>query len=150
MITRKHDHARLNTGWRRVKRAGLQGGMAGFTLLEVLVALTVLALTMAAVIKAAGSYTGNQAYLRDRTLAEWTARNVLAEQQLENAWPRVGEIKGTAEMGKREWRWLATVTQTDEQQLRRLDVEVQPVDGDDDGRPLAVLSGFLEQPTAAH
>lgn len=119
---------------------------AGFTLLEVLVALGVLALTMAAVIKAVGSYTGNQVYLRDRTLAVWVARNVLAEQQLEAAWPGVGELKGTADMGRREWRWLATVTQTEEAELRRLDVEVQLVDVDEDTRPLAVLSGFLWQP----
>lgn len=122
------------------------GRRSGFTLLEVLVALTVLALTMAAMIRAAGSYTGNLAYLRDRTLAVWTARNVLAEQQLENAWPRVGEIKGTAEMGKREWRWLATVTQTEEKELRRLDISVYPLDTEDEERPLAVLSGFLQQP----
>jgi general secretion pathway protein I len=121
---------------------------AGFTLLEVLVALGVLALTMAAVIKAVGSYTGNQAYLRDRTFAVWVARNVLAEQQLEAAWPGVGELKGTTDLGRREWRWLARVTQTEEAELRRLDVEVQLVDVEDE-QPLAVLSGFLWQPPAS-
>lgn len=119
--------------------------VTGFTLLEVLVALAVLALTMGAVIKAVGDYTGNQAYLRDRTLAVWVARNVLAEQQLESAWPGVGEIKGNSDMGGREWSWLATVTQTEEEELRRLDVEVHMID-DDDSEPLAVLSGFLWQP----
>jgi general secretion pathway protein I len=100
---------------------------------------------MGAVIKAVGDYTGNQAYLRDRTLAVWVARNVLAEQQLESAWPGVGEIKGNSDMGGREWSWLATVTQTEEEELRRLDVEVHMID-DDDSEPLAVLSGFLWQP----
>ena len=119
--------------------------VTGFTLLEVLVALAVLALTMGAVIKAVGDYTGNQAYLRDRTLAVWVARNVLAEQQLESAWPGVGEIQGNSDMGGREWSWLATVTQTEEEELRRLDVEVHMID-DDDSEPLAVLSGFLWQP----
>ncbi len=131
----------------RVRRTARGAGRrcAGFTLLEVLVALGVLALTMAAVIRAVGSYTGNQAYLRDRTFAVWVARNVLAEQQLEAAWPGVGEFKGTTEMGQREWRWLVKVTQTEEAELRRLDVEVQLVDMDDE-QPLAVLSGFLWQP----
>ena len=119
--------------------------VTGFTLLEVLVALAVLALTMAAVIKAVGDYTGNEAYLRDRTLAVWVARNVLAEQQLQDAWPGVGEIKGTSDMGDREWSWLATVTQTEEEELRRLDIEVHMVE-DEDAEPLAVLSGFLMQP----
>ena len=117
----------------------------GFTLLEVMVAMTVLALTMGAVIKAVGGYTANQAHLRDRTLAEWVARNVLVEQQVKDAWPNVGELKGTAEMGGREWRWIGTVSQTDEQELRRLDVRIRPIDAED-SEPIAVLSGFLRRP----
>ena len=119
--------------------------IGGFTLLEVLVALAVLALTMGAIIKAVGGYTSNQAYLRDRTLAIWVARNVLVDQQVKDAWPGVGELKGTTESGGREWRWLGTVSQTDEEDLRRLDVEVRPIDAED-AEPLAVLSGFLRRP----
>ena len=119
----------------------------GFTLLEVLIALAVLAIAMGAVIKAAGDYTGNHAWLRDRTLATWVARNVLVEFQVENAWPEVGERKGTREMGRRDWRWLARVSQTDEAQLRRLDVEVYLLDADDE-EPVSVLSGFLQQPAS--
>ena len=78
----------------------------GFTLLEVIVALTVLAITLGSIIKATGDYTANQAYLRDRTIAMWVARNVLVRFQVEKEWPRVGERKGTEEMGRREWRWL--------------------------------------------
>jgi general secretion pathway protein I len=118
---------------------------SGFTLLEVLVAMTVLALTLGAIIKAVSDYTANQAHLRDRTLATWVARNVLVGQQLENAWPRVGELKGSTEMGEREWRWLAIVSQTEEEELRRLDVEVRPFE-DAEAEPQAVLSGFLWKP----
>lgn len=111
--------------------------------------MTVLALTLGAIIKAAGDYTANQAHLRDRTLATWVARNVLVGQQLENAWPRVGELKGTTEMGEREWRWMAIVSQTEEEELRRLDVEVRPFEddfADADAEPLVTLSGFLWKP----
>jgi general secretion pathway protein I len=117
----------------------------GFTLLEILVALAVLALAMGAVIKAASDYTASQAHLRDRTMATWVARNVLAEFQARGDWPSVGEQKGTAEMGSREWRWLARTSQTDEAELRRLDVEVRPEDSDTT-EPLTTLSGFLIQP----
>ena len=120
----------------------------GFTLLEVLIALVVLALSLGAVIKAAGDYTNNHSWLRDRTLATWVARNVLVEFQLEAAWPRVGEKKGTREMGGREWRWLARISQTEEEQLRRLDVEVSPMDADD-AEPVSTLSGFLQQPSGS-
>ncbi len=117
----------------------------GFTLLEILVALTVLAITLAAIIKATGDYTANQAYLRDRTFAIWVARNALVQFQVENAWPGVGERKGTMAMGRREWDWLARISQTEEAELRRLDVEVRPLD-EDDSEPLAVLSGFVWKP----
>ena len=119
---------------------------AGFTLLEVLIALAVLALSMGAVIKATSDYTNNQSYLRDRTMAMWVARNVLVQFQVDKEWPKVGERKGTQEMGNREWRWLAVTSQTDEDELRRLDVEVFPIDSEDDELPLSVLSGFLVRP----
>lgn len=125
-----------------MKRQRLQG----FTLLEVLIALAVLALAMGAVIKAASDYTSNQSYLRDRTLAMWVARNVLVEYQVKGEWLSVGERKGTREMGNQEWRWLARISQTEEAELRRLDVEVYPLDSDDDENPVSVLSGFLLQP----
>ena len=120
--------------------------MQGFTLLEVLIALAVLALSMGAVIKATSDYTGNQSYLRDRTLALWVARNVLVRFQVEGEWLSVGERKGTEEMGNQEWRWMTRISQTEEAELRRLDVEVYPVDSDDDENPVSVLSGFLRQP----
>lgn len=117
----------------------------GFTLLEIMVALAVLALAMGALVKTSGDYTSNQTYLRDRTMTNWVARNVLAQHQLENQWPRVGERKGTLEMGWQEWEWLAKISQTDEEKLRRIDVEVRAIDSEDES-PITVLSGFLKQP----
>ena len=120
-------------------------GAWGFTLLEIMVALAVLALSMGALIKTGTDFTGNQSYLRDRTMTVWVARNVLAQHQLENQWPRVGERKGTLKMGWQEWEWLANISQTEEEQLRRIDVEVRALDSEDDD-PITVLSGFLKQP----
>ena len=117
----------------------------GFTLLEIMVALAVLALAMGALVKTSSDYTSNQTYLRDRTMTNWVARNVLAQHQLENQWPRVGERKGTLEMGWQEWEWLAKISQTDEEKLRRIDVEVRAIDSEDE-TPITVLSGFLKQP----
>lgn len=128
---------------------------SGFTLLEVLVALMVLALSLGAVIQTSGNFTVNQAYLRDRTFAEWVARNQLAEAQLARQWPSIGQTKGeaefpraTADLPAREWRWVVQVTQTPEEDLRRLDIRVYPgnADIDEDTQPTASLSGFIGNP----
>jgi len=125
----------------------------GFTLLEVLVALVVLALSLGAVIQSTGSYTANQSYLRDRTFAEWVAHNQLVTALMSSDWPDTGQLKGEAEFpkagaetGGREWRWVMQVTQTPEQDLRRLDIDVFLLDADDDESPLASLSGFIGKP----
>jgi general secretion pathway protein I len=127
---------------------------AGFTLLEVLIALVVLALSLGAVIQAAGDFTVNQAYLRDRTLAEWVARNQLAALLLAKEWPAIGNRKGEAEMpvgspdsGGRAWRWELQVSQTPEEDLRRLEITVYPQGDGDAAEPLASLVGFIGKPS---
>jgi general secretion pathway protein I len=120
--------------------------LRGFTLIEILIALTVLAVAMGAIIKATGDYTGSVAHLRDRTMADWVARNVLNDFQVRKEWPVVGERKGSMEMGHSAWAWRAVISQTDETELRRMDVEVLPEDSDRQAEPVTVLSGFLRQP----
>ena len=71
---------------------------------------------------------------------------LVVQHQVKGEWLSVGEVKGTEEMGDQEWRWLTRISQTEESELRRLDVEVYPVDSDDDENPVSVLSGFLRQP----
>jgi general secretion pathway protein I len=124
----------------------------GFTLLEILVALMVVSLSLGAVIQTVGSYTKNQASLRDRVFAQWVARNQLASVQIAGDWPSVGQKKGEAEFPEdisgaksREWRWLMQVTQSPEQDMRRLDIDVYRADADDDAAPLARLSGYVEK-----
>ena len=51
----------------------------GFTLLEVMVALTIIAVSMGALIKAVGDSSNNLGYMRDKTLAQWVAGNVLTQ-----------------------------------------------------------------------
>ena len=126
----------------------------GFTLLEVLVALAVLAIALGAVIQASGSFTRNQAYLRDRTFAEWVAHNKLVSIQLATDWPSIGQEKGEVEfplaagdVAAREWRWVTQVSQTPEQDLRRVDIEIFPLGAEDDAQPLARLSGFIGKPS---
>jgi general secretion pathway protein I len=99
----------------------------GFTLLEVLVALAIIAIAMGALIKGGASNASNAAYLRDKTIAHWVAMNKVAEAQLEQSFPSASTTQGKVEMAGGQWQWTARVSDTPEPDMRRIDVEVRPV-----------------------
>ncbi|NOX08838.1 MAG: type II secretion system minor pseudopilin GspI [Gammaproteobacteria bacterium] len=112
----------------------------GFTLIEILVALAVLAISMAAIIQASSQYVSNQVYLQKRTEAHWVARNLLVGFRMSKQWPSISTKTGVEEWGGQEWSWQLKVSQTPDQDLRRLDIEVGLEQ--DDEVVLANLSGF--------
>jgi len=114
----------------------------GFTLLEVLVALAIIAIAMGALIKGGAANAGNAAYLRDKTVAHWVAMNKAAELQLEAGWPPLGTTQGKVEMANRQWEWTARVVETPEADVRRVDLEVRAAD-DKKEAVLDRLSAFL-------
>lgn len=59
----------------------LRGSNRGFTLLEVLVALTILGVALAALVKGGADHARNTAYLQERTFAHWAGQNLLAEYE---------------------------------------------------------------------
>lgn len=118
----------------------------GFTLMEVLVAVAVLAIAMGAIIKAGSENTANAVQLRDKTFAHWVAMNKATELRVERAWPGVGNSNGTVEMAERVWEWRLRVADTPDPDLRRLDIEVR-VDGAE--HSAAVLVAFLGRPPDA-
>ena len=63
----------------------------GFTLIEVLVALTIVAITLGAGIKAAGALTNNSQRLADFSAAQWCADNQLTALRLANSTPPIGD-----------------------------------------------------------
>lgn len=117
----------------------------GFTLLEVLVALAVLAIAMAALIKGGAENARAAAYLRDKTLAQWVAMNVIAETRLTAGWPSPGTKRGREEMARHEWHWELKIAETFDKDVRRLDVSVRGND-DKESIPLATLVAFLPRP----
>jgi general secretion pathway protein I len=116
----------------------------GFTLVEILVAMAVLAVGLMAALTAVGQLTANESYLRDRTLATWLARNHLLEEEMKREWPAPGRSSGEAAFAGRDWHWRLEVTQTPEEDMRRLDLEVW-LPGEE-AAPLASLTAFLERP----
>jgi general secretion pathway protein I len=115
----------------------------GFTLVEVLVALAVLAIAFAAVMRTLGAGIDLSADLRDRNVALWVAQNRLTERQIQHAWPAPDVSEGTSDMGGRQWRWRETVTTTPEAAMRRIEIEIRAPGNE---QVLARLVGFLENP----
>ncbi|MES2683942.1 MAG: type II secretion system minor pseudopilin GspI [Pseudomonadota bacterium] len=96
----------------------------GFTLLEVLVAVTIVAIAMGALLSGFARYADQAGYIRQRTLATWVAHNRMNELMLEAAWPATGSKEDDVEMAGAEWRYRITVTATEDPQLRRIDLRV--------------------------
>jgi general secretion pathway protein I len=115
----------------------------GFTLIEVLVALAVLAIALAAVIDKTIESGANIGYLRDRTFAHWVAENKLTEMQAMDEW-REGRQSGKSELASRTWYWQVESLPTPTLNLRRVVVRVSDRENAEDA--LAVLNGFLLKP----
>lgn len=117
----------------------MRGPMRGFTLLEVLIALVVVAVTLAAATAAIGGAARRQRGLEERTFATWAAHNTLGRLRLDGL-PGDHLERQQALAGE---RLLVTVQAHDEEALRRLDLVVHRV-GEDE--VLARLTGFLPMP----
>lgn len=115
----------------------------GFTLLEVLIGLLVLALALLALTRTAAVQVDSFAQLRERTLAGWLAQDILAETRIGNAFPALGTSNGTRRFGPADWRWEVRVQATQVATIRRIDVLVYSTA--DRETPLAQLSGLVGQ-----
>jgi general secretion pathway protein I len=123
---------------------------AGFTLVEILVALAVLAIAVAAVVTAVSGHVNNAAYLRERTLAHWVAMNKVTELQVGGDWPEPGTQQGDSLMAAQEWSWQVTVSNTGDADVRRLDVKVfAGKDPKDHAEPAAIMVAYVGRPSAA-
>ena len=96
----------------------------GFTLLEVLIALAVLALALFALSRSAALAIDAAAHREQVLLAGTVAANVLAEIRLSEPVPALGQREGQQRQGGREFHWRATIGDTDLPGIRRIDVAV--------------------------
>src|ERR1700741_4270361 len=119
----------------------------GFTLIEVMVALVIVAFGMMAVHTMLNSYVAASAYVEQKTLASWIATNKLTELSISPTWPSLGDSNEEIEFAGRQWRYEVDVSETPVPNLRRVDVSVRL--GDHPERVVHKVSALIEPPAPA-
>jgi general secretion pathway protein I len=114
---------------------------SGFTLVEILVALAIVAVALAAGMRALAQSADGATSLKARTLAMWVAQNRLAAAQLADPAPGAGTTSGEAAQAGSPFLWRETVTATPNPAFRRIDIAVSAPDAPD--YALARLTGYF-------
>jgi general secretion pathway protein I len=114
----------------------------GFTLVEVLVALMVVAIGLAALMVAVSGTARSSAYLRDKTLAQWIALNRITEVRLNVTKFGQNTDKGELVFAGRTWHYDTRYFDTSIATMKRVDVRVYEGDAKAKGNPLAEATGF--------
>jgi general secretion pathway protein I len=118
---------------------------AGFTLLEVMIALAIFAVVSGALIRNAAQTVSQTAIVQQRTVAYWVAENQLNETRgqprTEDSFPSLGSDRFSVTMAGQDWEVLMDVESTDNPDMRRLIVSVSPASDTD--YVIAELTGFV-------
>ncbi|HUH37420.1 MAG TPA: type II secretion system minor pseudopilin GspI [Spongiibacteraceae bacterium] len=114
----------------------------GFTLLEVLVALTILAVTALAVARQVGGSVGHLQRLEHKTLALSLAENELSRVRDTAGWPSPGAFSRTVTFMEQRWLVATEVNATSDPDLRRITVQITADTGLSDKAPLVSISAF--------
>jgi general secretion pathway protein I len=116
-------------------------GSRAFTLIEVLVALAIVAVALAAGMRALAQTADGATTLKLRTLALWVAENRLAQAQLQTPWPAAGTSAGSEMQANVQLDWRETVRATPNPAFRRIEIVVTQQQLPD--YALARLVGYL-------
>ena len=119
----------------------------GFTLLEAMVALVIVALGMMAVNGQLNRYVVAASFVEEKTLASWIGTNQITALSVGTTWPAVGTHDEDVEFAQRKWRCHIVVTETDVMNLHRVDVSVSLKDNPE--RVIDKVSGLVEPPAPA-
>ncbi len=120
----------------------------GFTLVEVLVALAVLAIALPALLFNIAEQLSSLDYMREKSMAHWVAMNKMTELRLQNEHldylPR-DKLNGSSMLAEREWFWTVETKKTVSDIVLRVDIKVRKTDDDKD-QALATVSNYFQLP----
>ncbi|MDJ0814089.1 MAG: type II secretion system minor pseudopilin GspI [Woeseiaceae bacterium] len=114
-----------------------------FTLVEVMVALAIIALSLTAIAAKMSRMIDTSNSMRERTYASWIAQNKITELRLANVIPEVTTSSGDVDYANTTWRWRAVVSESGIENLFRVDVEVLDAEGD---AVIRKVTGFIGEP----
>ena len=115
----------------------------GFTLVEVMVALTIVALSLTAIAASMNQMIDAANTMRERTYASWIAQNKIAELRLANVLPEVSSTSGEVDYAGSEWSWRAVVSETGIESFYRVDVSVSLAGSE---YVIRTVTGFIGEP----
>ena len=97
---------------------------AGFTLIEIVIALLVISIALAAVISTTTNSVDSGAHLRNKTIALWVAQNYINDIVIHKKWPDTGKVKEQITMNNRSWLIRTDIIATANTNMRRMQVRV--------------------------
>jgi general secretion pathway protein I len=121
-----------------VRPTGVQH--AGFTLIEVLVALVIAGTALIAVSTVVGDYSRNLLGLQERTWGHWAAMNQVVEFQLENTWPATGTKQGEDSSTPFPAHWKREISETPFGSVRKIELRIYRDKFDEE--PLTTLTTY--------
>jgi general secretion pathway protein I len=122
----------------------------GFTLIEVLVALVIVAFGAGALMATLTSAADTVGHLRDKSFAEWIALNQISELRLDVSRPSPGEASGELEYAGQRWRWRREITDQGMFDMLRIEMTVSRVaEGGQEPPNLATAWGFIGRTVGA-
>ena len=116
-------------------------GNRGFTLLEVLIALAVLAILASAVVSQTSHSTRQLQVLEQKTHALWVAEYQLNKLRIADQWPSIGRSIQTVEYAERNWLINTQVSSTSDPWLRKITVMISS-DQDTNQQNIITLTGY--------
>ena len=126
----------------------MRSGQRGFTLVEVLVAVSILALVMVTLGQSMGATARAYTNINETHLGFLVASDKLVEMQVYQQWPTTGTSDSEVTRRGRDWWIETTISEGPYPDTRRVDIEVGPLQGDDKGGMAYRLASLIGKPAS--